>query len=224
MAIVWTKLWGPADDGTVLKGIDIRNIQNDINATGLADADAIQGFPVDAPTPADDGKALVYDDANAKFTYGSLTGLEPGLIVTWGGAAAPAGWALCFGQEIDRVTFATLFANIGTTFGVGDGSTTFNLPDLRGRFPLGADNMGGPSADRVTDVAADTVGLSAGVESDTPSGTNAALTGALVRLDDNSGGDDVDWMDPTGHTHVFTGDSLTLMNPYLTMNSIIKTT
>lgn len=163
MAIVWTKYWGPSDDGTVLKGIDLRNMQDDINTTGLADADAIQGFPVNAPTPSDDGKALIYNDSTAEFEYGSLSGLPAGLgPVPYAGASAPAGWLLCYGQAVSRATYADLFTAIGTTYGVGDGSTTFNLPDMRGRTPLGKDNMGGVSADVVTDANADTLGGAVG--------------------------------------------------------------
>lgn len=168
MAIVWTKYWGPADDGTVLKGIDLRNIQDDINTTGLADADAIQGFPVDAPTPADDGKALIYDDGAGQFIYGNLSGLPSGLgPLPWPTDTAPAGWVLCYGQAIDRTAFAGLFAVIGTTFGVGDGSTTFNVPDYRGRTPFGKDDMGGVSADVITDTEADTIGGTFGDEEHT---------------------------------------------------------
>jgi microcystin-dependent protein len=61
----------------------------------------------------------------------------PGAIVGYGGAAAPTGWLLCNGAAVSRTTHAALFTAIGTTYGVGDGSTTFNVPDLRQRFPLG---------------------------------------------------------------------------------------
>ena len=71
-----------------------------------------------------------------------------GAIVAFAGADAPEGWLLCNGAEINRTTYATLFGVISTTYGVGNGNTTFHLPDLRGRFPLGLDNMGGTSADR----------------------------------------------------------------------------
>jgi len=60
-----------------------------------------------------------------------------GTIVAYAGASAPAGWLFCHGQAVSRTTYARLFAVIGTTYGAGDGSTTFNLPDLRQRFPLG---------------------------------------------------------------------------------------
>ena len=58
-------------------------------------------------------------------------------IVAVGGATAPTGWALCDGSAVSRTTYAATFARIGTTYGVGDGSTTFNLPDLRSKFIAG---------------------------------------------------------------------------------------
>lgn len=64
--------------------------------------------------------------------------IPSGVIVDYAGAAAPAGWLLCNGAAVSRVTYAALFAAIGTTFGVGDGTTTFNVPDCRGRSPVGA--------------------------------------------------------------------------------------
>ena len=61
-----------------------------------------------------------------------------GVISAFAGSVAPANWLLCQGQEISRTDYADLFAVIGTSFGTGDGSTTFNLPDLRGEFLRGA--------------------------------------------------------------------------------------
>ena len=72
---------------------------------------------------------------------------------------------ICNGAAISRTTYVDLFEIIGTSYGAGDGSSTFNVPDLRGRFPLGADNMGGSSGNRVTLAQADTVGDSGGSES-----------------------------------------------------------
>jgi microcystin-dependent protein len=63
---------------------------------------------------------------------------------------APSGWLLCYGQAISRTTYDILFAAIGTTYGAGNGSTTFNVPDLRGRTIVGLDNMGGSQAGRLT--------------------------------------------------------------------------
>lgn len=60
-----------------------------------------------------------------------------GSLVPYGGTTAPLGWLLCNGAAVSRTTYADLFATIGTAYGVGDGSTTFNVPDVRQRFPLG---------------------------------------------------------------------------------------
>lgn len=61
-----------------------------------------------------------------------------GMIQMFGGSTAPTGWLLCNGAAVNRIRYAALFAVIGTTYGAGDGSTTFNLPNLQGRFPLGS--------------------------------------------------------------------------------------
>jgi len=63
--------------------------------------------------------------------------------------AAPAGYLKADGTAVSRATYAALFAAIGTTFGVGDGATTFNLPDLRGEFVRGWDDARGVDVDRV---------------------------------------------------------------------------
>lgn len=61
----------------------------------------------------------------------------PGVIAPYIAETAPSGWLNCNGAPVSRSTYATLFALIGTNFGNGDGSTTFNLPDFRGRFLRG---------------------------------------------------------------------------------------
>ena len=70
-----------------------------------------------------------------------------GTVAPYAGATAPnADWLLCDGSAISRTTYADLFTIIGTTYGAGNGSTTFNLPDLRGRVPVGAGTGSGLSA------------------------------------------------------------------------------
>ena len=63
--------------------------------------------------------------------------IPPGTIVMTGRSSAPSGWLICNGDAVDRTLYAQLFAAIGETFGVGDGTTTFNLPDMRGRVAAG---------------------------------------------------------------------------------------
>jgi microcystin-dependent protein len=72
--------------------------------------------------------------------------MPSGVTVPFAGGTAPAGWLKCDGTAISRTTYAALFAAIGTTWGAGDGSTTFNLPDLRGRDVVGAGTGSGLSA------------------------------------------------------------------------------
>ena len=72
-----------------------------------------------------------------------------GSVYTFAGATVPTGWLKCNGALLSRTTYASLFAVIGTTYGAGDGSTTFALPDLRGEFVRGADDGRGVDAGRV---------------------------------------------------------------------------
>jgi microcystin-dependent protein len=76
-----------------------------------------------------------------------------GGVIAYAGSSAPSGWLFCYGQNVSRTTYAALFAVIGTTYGAGDGSTTFGVPDLRGRVPFGKDDMGGAAASRLTNSA-----------------------------------------------------------------------
>lgn len=72
-------------------------------------------------------------------TYADLPDPIPtGVILTFGGSTVPEGFLLCNGAAISRTTYAKLFAAIGTLYGAGDGSTTFNLPDMRDKFAEGA--------------------------------------------------------------------------------------
>lgn len=124
----------------------------------------------------------------------TLGGAQIGSLVAYGGATAPSGWLLCYGQAISRTTYSALFAIMGVAFGPGDNATTFNLPDLRGRLPLGKDDMGGSGANRVTNgvsgVNATVLGATGGdqhAQADTLAATSAATVGVT---------------DP-GHTHGF---------------------
>ena len=89
----------------------------------------------------------------------------------YAGTSAPTGYLLCHGQAISRSTYAALFAAIADTYGAGDGATTFNLPDLRGRVVAGQDDMGGSSANNLTgtsgSVNGDNLGATGGAETHT---------------------------------------------------------
>jgi microcystin-dependent protein len=91
---------------------------------------------------------IYYQDINstqwvpASAPVTSSSAVPPGSIVDFAGAAAPSGWYFCDGSLKNRTMDAPLFAAIGTLYGAGDGSTTFGLPDLRGRVTAGADPTG----------------------------------------------------------------------------------
>lgn len=76
-----------------------------------------------------------------------------GSIIDYGSDTPPEGWLVCDGSAISRATYADLFAVIGTAFGNGDGATTFNLPDKRGRFSRGRANGQATDPDRATRTA-----------------------------------------------------------------------
>ena len=76
----------------------------------------------------------------ARINLGLGTFLVPtGSVIMWPSNTIPSDWKLCNGATISRITYGTLFSLLGTTFGAGDGSTTFNLPDYRNNMPYGAD-------------------------------------------------------------------------------------
>lgn len=97
--------------------------------------------------------------------------LPAGVIFPFAGSTAPDGWLLCGGQAVSRTVYSRLFTQLSTTYGIGDGSTTFNLPDLRGRVAAGKDNMNGSSANRLTSggsgIAGTTLGAVGGEQTNT---------------------------------------------------------
>lgn len=118
------------------------------SGTTAAKADHKHGMPAFSSTVSDETTFSIAPNAGSASTVSrgdhthgstpsSLTG-PSGVIAMWPTGTPPAGWLLCDGSAVSRTTYATLFGIIASTFGSGDGSTTFNLPDYRGRVPIGA--------------------------------------------------------------------------------------
>lgn len=170
--------------------------------------------------------------SNATFTGTSTfpesgAGLVPvGVVAPFAGATAPTGWLLCFGQTLNSITdtkYAALWTAIGTTYG-GSSSSSFNVPDLRGRVVAGVDNMGGTDAGRLD--LANTRGTSSGAQ-------NVTLTEAQMPV--HSHGNTVTFSGDGAHTHTIStnidrsaadsGNTVTLIDiattplPYLVTNS-----
>ena len=127
----------------------------------IADADGVV---------VNDGGAMKSVPASDFRTYI----MPAGSVIPYAGTSAPTGFLFCDGSAVSRTTYATLFTALGGTsspYGLGDGSSTFNLPDLRGRVVAGKDNMGGSSANNLTDQSGglngDTLGDTGGSETHT---------------------------------------------------------
>lgn len=119
----------------------------------LPAASDVQAGVVELATSAEIIAGTETDKAMTPAAYAASVsslgiGNPPGTVITFAGSTAPTGYLACSGQQVDRVTYADLFAAIGTVFGVGDGTTTFNLPDLRGEFVRGWDNGRGIDSGR----------------------------------------------------------------------------
>lgn len=93
-------------------------------------------FPT-SPTLGQQYNDWVWNGGQWDFRQTLPGGLPAGAIIQWGGSTAPPNWLLCDGSAVSRTTYASLFAAVGTSYGAGNGTTTFNLPDLRGRVPVG---------------------------------------------------------------------------------------
>ena len=176
------------------------------------------------------GAGAALSGLSASVANAAAGGLATGAIVAFGGTSAPLGYLLGDGSNVSRVTFAALFAVYGTTYGIGDGSTTFGLPDLRGRVIAFVDGtagrLGGGRPGGITGAA--TLGATGGEQShtqdvtelvahthtqDVPSGTNAMSTGGPVQGSGASGN--------TGSTGG--GLAMNVTQPTIVMNGIIKT-
>jgi len=150
-----------------------------------------------------------------------------GGLIMWGTGTAPSGWLLCAGAAVSRTTYAALFAVIGTTFGVGDGSTTFTLPNYTNRMPYGTTVAAtGGSADAVVVSHTHTATVT-----DPGHAHSGGATGALLPVNNvpyynfnqqGNTGSQVTGISVSNSTEGVSGTNANLP-PYLGINFIIKT-
>lgn len=92
---------------------------------------------------SEDGSVMFLGKTDGTLTWGGVSVLNPtGTVIAFAGNSAPHGYLICNGAAVSRTTYAKLFAVIGTTYGAGNGSTTFNLPNLTNRFIMGSGTAG----------------------------------------------------------------------------------
>lgn len=139
----------------------------------------------------------------------------PGVVEMFAGATAPTGYLICDGAAISRTTYAALFAIIGTTYGAGNGSTTFNIPNLKGKVAVGRD---------ASQTEFDVLGESGGAKTHAltvaqlPARTYASADDAVQGAEGASG----HWMFDSAYNGQGLGQAHNNLQPYLTLNYIIK--
>ena len=191
-----------------------------------------------------------YEATKYDFDGANLTGIEgipTATIVPWSDSTVPSGFLECDGTAVSRTTYADLFAIIGTTYGSGDGSTTFNVPDLQDNVPVGksgnkalastggantvtsAGNVGGSTANAslsTSQLASHSHSITLNTQPGDPANPNYSkarhgLTRGAPTMNSGSQGSG------SGHSHnmsaTFSGNATSVLQPYLTLIYIIKT-
>lgn len=173
------------------------------------------------------GNVLTSDGSG--WVSSTPTYVPTGGMLMWGTSSAPTGYLLCNGAAVSRSTYSALYAVLGTAYGSGDGSTTFNVPDFRDRFPVGAGttysaNSSGGSADAVVVSHTHTITDSGHTHNYTAMNGSATL-GASAGGNVQAGGTTATASATTGISINSSGVSGTNANlpPYLGVYFIIKT-
>ena len=188
-----------------------------------------------------------YEAIKYNFDGANLTGVEgipTGTIVPWSDSTVATGFLECDGTAVSRTTYADLFAVIGTTYGAGDGSSTFNLPDLQDNVPVGKSGTKALASTGGANTVASTGNVGGSTANATLSESQLASHGHSVRVANSSGGTpSLDYNGSadggtrgdmvlntgsgSGHSHnmsaTFSGDATSVLQPYLTLIYIIKT-
>ena len=188
-----------------------------------------------------------YEATKYDFDGANLTGIEgipTATIVPWSSASVPSGFLECDGTAVSRSTYSALFAIVGTTYGAGDGSTTFNTPDLADNVPVGKSN----NKSLASTGGANTVSSTGNVGGSTANATLSTPQLASHSHDKGRGNNQFVRFVPIpppgynpgggpdntgnqgsggGHSHNmsanFSGDATSVVQPYLTVIYIIKT-
>lgn len=184
-------------------------------------------------------EATRYDFDGAFLT--GIQGVNTGIVVPWGSASIPSGFLECNGQAVSRTTYAALFAVVGTTYGAGNGTTTFNVPDLTDRTVVNKSNTkalastGGANTVTPTGNISGSTGATTLTSTQIPShthilGNTAGMCRPLGGVFGDMGMGQISSGSTGGgssHDHTlsanFTGSANSVLQPYLVLIYIIKT-
>lgn len=169
--------------------------------------------------------AATYYNATAEWIlqgFSGAPGIPLGVALPYFGTAAPtSAFALPSGQAISRTTYANLFALVGTTYGIGDGSSTFNIPDLRGYMLAGKDDMGGSAANRITAgssaIAGNVLGATGGAQvvtlsaAELPAHTHTGSGTTSGQSNDHTHSFSTTTSSAGSHTHTFSGGNTSVL-------------
>ena len=184
----------------------------------------------------------LFSDGTEIINGGELLegGIPTATIVPWSSASVPSGFLECDGTAVSRTTYSALFAVVGTTYGAGDGSTTFNTPDLQDNIAVGKSgtkalgstggantatstgNVGGSTANATlseAQLASHSHNFTGQSSQPGSAPTLGRATGQTASTQSTGSG--------SGHSHnmsaTFSGDATSVIQPYLTLIYIIKT-
>ena len=125
------------------------------------------------------GKFLTTNGSSASWaTVSTGSSVPAGSVIAFAGSGSPSGYLLCNGSAVSRTTYASLYSAIGTTYGSGNGSSTFQVPDLRAYFIMGGSSSGTKVSAGLPNIEGTFSGVGQAFYSDP---TPATLTGAFYR-------------------------------------------
>jgi microcystin-dependent protein len=165
-------------------------------------------------------------DGSGNLSYSTVQGVPTASIIMYGANTAPSGWLTCDGTAVSRTTYATLFAVVSNVFGIGDNTTTFNLPDFRGRSPYGVDasqsiTIGASSAGKINVNFQTATGTGASGSTSATNTVTTSTTNSTTDKDVTNLITVVTGVTPIAHTHTI--PALTVTHPAEVVQFIIKT-